>query len=177
MILKRIAYSLVAFLAFISFLWLDFYLPQRELALIVGTEVKRVDSDGLVTSRNPADGQVRDVYYISTNRNWDDPTGPIKERVFRNEDTGLWFPFYFKFNSADVQARAKAFEQNKELVVITSYGWRLNMFSMFPNIVTINQATPETSTYSIRRYIGVGLWAAFFVTVTVWMRRRFNKNT
>lgn len=177
MIFKRIAYGFVAFLAITSFFWLDYYLPQRELALIVGTEVKRVDGDGLVTSRNPADGQVRDVYYISANRNWENPTGSIKERVFRNEDTGFWFPFYFKFNSADVQARAKAFEQNKELAVITSYGWRLNMFNMFPNIVTINQATPDTGTHSIRRYLGIGAWAAFFLTITFFMRRRFNKNT
>jgi len=31
-----------------------------------------------------------------------------KPRVFRNEDTGWGFPFYFKFNSADLQAVAQS---------------------------------------------------------------------
>ena len=44
-------------------------------------------------------------------------------RVFRNEDTGWGWPFYFKFNAADVQAKAKSMEFEKRLAIITSYGW------------------------------------------------------
>lgn len=176
MIFRRIVYGFVAFLAIVSFLWLDYYLPSRELVKIVGTEVKRVDKDGTVASKNTTSNNLKDVYYISANRNWADATGQIKERVFRNEDTGWGFPFYFKFNSADIHARANAFEQKQELVIVTYYGWRLNMFSMFPNIITIDQATPETSTYSIRRYIGVAVWAGLFVFITIFIRRKFGKS-
>ncbi|MFC0178721.1 DUF1523 family protein [Thorsellia kenyensis] len=175
MLLKRIVYSIVALLAIVSFIWLDYYLPSRELVKIVGTEVKRVDGDGVITTNNPANGQIRDVYYISANRNWQNEDGKIQERVFRNEDTGWGFPFYFKFNSADVQARAKAFEQSQELALVTTYGWRMNMFSMFPNIVSITQATADTNTYSIRRYLGIGAWASAFIFITVWLRKKFKK--
>lgn len=168
--LKRIAYGFLIALSVISFLWLDYYLPSRELGIITGTEVKRMDSKGVVNKDTIADGSTRDVYFISVNRAWQDPNEKLKVHVFRNEDTG-WFPFYFKFNSADVQAFAQAMQQKERLAVITYYGWRFNFFSMFPNIVNIKEATPETSTYSIRRYLGIGTWAICVVILAIFTRR------
>ena len=60
--------------------------------LITGTEVKRIDKDGLIDNKNLADGPTRDVYFIYI-KNLND----TKVMPYNNEDTSLGFPFYFKF--------------------------------------------------------------------------------
>lgn len=75
--------------------------------------------------------RMMDVYYIYTAQDGE------KVRVFRNEDTRWSFPFYFKFDSADVQAKAKTLEFGGAAGAITSYGWRINMLSQFPNVTRI----------------------------------------
>ncbi|GAA4501971.1 DUF1523 family protein [Pseudaeromonas paramecii] len=152
-LLRKLALGLLAGLLVISGVWLDFYLPEKSITTITGVEVKRVDKDGPIGKENPADGPTTDVYYLYT------VSAGEKVRVFRNEDTGWGFPFYFKFNSADVQARAKALEFEKGLARITSYGWRLNMFSWFPNVTKIERVeSAEVSTFSFFRWLGFGLW-------------------
>ena len=95
---KKPAFIALGLIALLSALWLDFYLPEHTIATITGVEVKRTDKDGPISQKNPADGPITDVYYIYTERPGE------KIRVFRNEDTGWGWPFYFKFNAADVQA-------------------------------------------------------------------------
>src|SRR5574344_2718317 len=96
--MKKVAFGALAVLTLISGIWLDYYLPEKSLATITGVEVKRVDKDGPIGRENPADGPTTDVYYIYTSQ----PDDEV--RVFRNEDTRWSWPWYFKFNSADVQA-------------------------------------------------------------------------
>lgn len=60
--------------------------------------------------------------------------------VYRNEDTGWFWPPYFKWDSSTLQAEAqnlKSDKANPQWVSITHYGWRLPIFSIFPNAVSV----------------------------------------
>lgn len=65
--------------------------------------------------------------------------GTSRTLVFRNEDAGF-YPPYFKFDSADLQARANRIkEQCPEVpVIVNGYGWRIPFLSMFPNATSID---------------------------------------
>ena len=154
---KKISFGLLGLLASASAIWLDYYLPEKQITTITGVEVKRVDKDGPIGKENPADGPTMDVYYIYTAKSDD------HVRVFRNEDTRWSWPFYFKFNSADIQAKAKTLEFDKKLARITSYGWRINMFSQFPNVTRIEMVdNVDASTFSFFRWFWFAIWAAGF---------------
>ncbi len=168
--LKKITFGALGLITLVSGLWLDFYLPEKSIATITGVEVKRVDKDGPIGKENPADGPTMDVYYIYTAQDGE------KVRVFRNEDTRWSFPFYFKFDSADVQAKAKTLEFEKKLARITSYGWRINMLSQFPNVTHIEVVdTPDASTFTFFRWFWFLLWAAGLGYVALFLSRYFDK--
>lgn len=123
----------------IAGLWLFYYLPSHEIVRIVGTDTKRVDQ----RSDDPAVRDWRDVRYINT------VTESGSERVFRNEDTGWSFPFYFKFDSGSLQARAQSLTSGRDTptwVSVTSYGWRFPMFSQFPNAVRLTEVDSPDAT-------------------------------
>lgn len=127
----------------------NFVFPSYSVTHITGVEVKRVDKDGPITKANPADGPTRDVYYIYTQ----DPEND-KVMVYRNEDTRWGFPFYFKFDSADLQAKAQGFANEKQKVQVKYYGWRLVMFDEFRNIVSMKEiANDESISLPILSYI------------------------
>ena len=84
---------------------IHYYLPQRDIVKVVDTEVKRMDINkgSPFWDRSDAGTQEkgsRDVRFISTVRE----NG--KTVVYRNEDTGWSFPFYLKFDSSDLSAKA-----------------------------------------------------------------------
>ncbi len=166
---KKPAFIALGLIALISAAWLDYYLPENTIATITGVEVKRTDKDGPISQKNPADGPTTDVYYIYTERPGE------KIRVFRNEDTEWGWPFYFKFNAADVQAKAKSMEFEKRLAIITSYGWRINMFSMFPNVTKIESTEPDASTWSFFRWFWFGLWALVMGKAAIATWRYFDR--
>ena len=167
--MKKIAFSALGLAAVLSALWLDFYLPEKSITTITGVEVKRVDKDGPIGKENPADGPTMDVYYIYTSLQND------KVRVFRNEDTRWSWPFYFKFDAADVQAKAKTLEYEKKTARLTSYGWRINMLSWFPNVTKIDVVEPDASTFSFFRWFWFALWAAGFGYLGWRLRHYFAK--
>ena len=55
--------------------------------------------------------------------------------VFRNEDAII----FFKWDSEDVQARASALEKENTDVEVRYYGWRVPIFSMFPNALSFER--------------------------------------
>ena len=170
--MKKVAFGALAVLTLISGIWLDYYLPEQSLATITGVEVKRVDKDGPISKENPADGPTMDVYYIYTAQEGE------KVRVFRNEDTRWSWPFYFKFDSADVQAKAKTLEFEKKLARITSYGWRINLLSQFPNVIRIETVdSPEASTFSFFRWFWFALWAALWGYLALRLKRYFDRQS
>ncbi len=123
---------LAAFVVAIA-LSLHYNLPRTDVVQIVGTDVKRTDSNKkgeLVT---------RDVRFI-TSLMRDGET-----RVYRNEDTGWGWPPYFKFNSADLtgQAQALAGEVEKSWVLVTYYGWRITVLSLFPNAIGLEKVNKD----------------------------------
>lgn len=129
---------LVVFVALgIGALSLYYVLPRHDVVMITGVEVKRMDADGVINAENPADGPTRDVYFINT----EDPDTK-KVVVYRNEDTGWSFPWYFKFDSADIQAKAQGYSRDsQQLALIRYYGWRITILSMFPNVTEVEAVT------------------------------------
>jgi hypothetical protein len=109
-------------------LFLHYNLPRTDVVQITGTDVKRIDRS------DPGQGiRTRDVRFIST------VTRDGKVKVFRNEDTGWGWPPYFKFDSADVTAEAQTLIENPEKpwVRVRYYGWRIKVFSLFPNAISL----------------------------------------
>lgn len=127
--------GLVALVMLMLFAVLHYTLPQRDVVRIVNTDVRRMDfgwnaifyagADG-----GEASGQNRDIRFVEAVL----PDG--SPMVYRNEDTGWGWPFYFKFDSADVQARAADLVSTRDApiwVAVSHYGWRSRLLSAFPN--------------------------------------------
>ena len=135
--IKRIALFILLLMTAIA---MHYYLPSRDIVKIVDTEVKRMDINQGSPFWDRADTGTeektsRDVRFISTVR----PNG--KTMVYRNEDTGWSFPFYLKFDSSDLSAKAADLKvsqsQDAQWVAVTHYGWRIRLFTIFPNATKI----------------------------------------
>ena len=118
--------------------FLHHYLPSHDIVRVVGTEVKRMDVES-PGGDTPGAGAVasRDVRFIEAI--W--PGGA--PRVYRNEDTDWNWPPYFKFDSSNLAAEAGDLASTKEApvwVMVTHYGWRIPVLSMFPNAIQIRKA-------------------------------------
>ncbi|WP_297573282.1 DUF1523 family protein [uncultured Deefgea sp.] len=163
--LRKVLLILLALIALVGTVALDGFLPEKTITSITGVEVKLSDKDGPISKANPSDGPTLDVYYIYTNH----ATDII--RVFKNVDTGWGWPYYFKFNSADLQAKAKTLEFEKKPALLTSYGWRFDMMSWFPNVVDIQVAEPDSSTWSFWRWLGFSLWGITLLIATFMVYR------
>lgn len=116
----------VLFLGFMSCAHATF-LPSTEKVNITGTEVKRLEP-------TQADPNVRDRRYILARRVADGE--PLS---YLNEDTRWGWPFYFKFNSADVSSQAADIvrSQPDAVVLVKYYGLRSAMLDEFPNVVSM----------------------------------------
>ena len=104
-----------------------------DIVRIVGTDVVRKDVQQTDAQGKPVIVS-RDVRFI--NAKW--PDG--KDRVYRNEDTGWGWPPYFKFDTASLQTEAddlKSSPENPKWAVVTHYGWRNQLLSIFPNAISI----------------------------------------
>ena len=154
---------------------IHYYLPQRDIVEVVGTDVKRMDiGKGSPFWDRPdagtEDRTSRDVRFISTVK------ANGKTMVYRNEDTGWSFPFYLKFDSSDLSAKAESMaDQDDTWVAITHYGWRIRLFSIFPNATKIKQvAGPDTLLipwFNIAFLFFVGI-----ILLTIWrIIRKFKK--
>lgn len=132
------AFWAMIFAIFGSFL--HYTLPQHDVVRIVGTYQERQDlTDWTSMFWSQPDDQSgtlanRDVQFIQSVR----PNG--RPMVYRNEDTGWRWPPYFKFNTASLQTQADDLKSTVEApkwAVITHYGWRNQLISIFPNAVSI----------------------------------------
>ena len=163
--LRRSIWLVVFLVLGVGALSLHYLLPRHDVVLVTGVEVKRMDADGVINAENPADGPTRDVYFINT----EDPETK-KVVVYRNEDTGWSFPWYFKFDSADLQAKAQGYSRDaQQLVLIRHYGWRIQILSMFPNITAVEATSsrdepfPAFNTVFFTLLILIVLFAAIFI--------------
>ena len=119
-------------------------LPQRDIVRVVSTYEERQDYSDLGftrlfwqdTSDASATATNRDVLFIQTIR------ANGKPMVYRNQDTGWGWPPYFKFDTANLQTEAADLISDRDTprwALVTHYGWRNELFSIFPNAVSIRQ--------------------------------------
>jgi hypothetical protein len=136
--LRRI---LVTIVVLVVGLFLYYYLPSRDIVRISGTQVKYMDSSGWFDSEVSSSANAvesRDVRFVNAVM----PDGSI--RVYRNENTDWGFPWYFKFDSGEIDGKAAAMVSTPDRpvwVVVTHYGWRLPLLAQYPNVIHIRQAT------------------------------------
>ena len=175
--LKTIKRIFTVLLVFVTIILVHYYLPQRDIVRVVDVEVKRMDiREGSPFWDSPDVGTKsdtkRDVRFISTVRD----NG--KTRVYRNEDTGWSFPFYLKFDSSDLSAKAADMARNDDQwVAVTHYGWRIQMFSIWPNAVKIKKVDGP-NVVLIPWFNIVFLLIVFFIFFFIWraIRRWKKKN-
>jgi hypothetical protein len=137
---------LVAVLAALVVAFFHHFLPSQDVVRIVRTETVRVDVAGTDAQGNEVQ-RTRDQNRIYAFR----PNGD--ERVYRNEDTGWGFPWYFKFDTANLAAAAEDAVSTRdapEWFVVRHYGWRITWWGsgVFPNALSIRPADgPDQSLF------------------------------
>lgn len=138
--MRYVKWTLWALLVLIVGGFLHYTLPHRDVVRVVNTYQERQDLNDWTrifwASPDNQSGTLanRDVQFIQTV----DTRG--RPRVYRNEDTGWSWPPYFKFDTANLQTRAEDLRStaaDPQWVVITHYGWRNEILSIFPNAVGI----------------------------------------
>lgn len=128
--------------------FLHYTLPQRDIVYITDTrnQITTIGANWMFyaigDTGSGQEGQLtRDILFIDAA--FED--GSVM--VYRNEDTGWVWPPYFKYDSSNLQAEAgnmKSSAAAKQWVAVTHYGWRLPIFSAFPNAVKITPVSgPE----------------------------------
>jgi hypothetical protein len=160
---RRICVTFIVLLHLLLVLVVNYSFPHYDSVFITGGDVKRMDKDGIIDAKNPADGPTRDVYFIYTKS----PQNPDKVMAYRNEDTAWGFPFYFKFNSADVQAKAQGFTNSDRNVTIKYYGYRISMLNEFRNVISLKESGTDTS-WPIASYV---LYFILFISLIIWVRK------
>jgi hypothetical protein len=139
--MRYVKWTFWVILASVVFGFLHYTLPQHDIVRIVGTENRRIDigenswfwaGPDVGTAASPS----RDVYFINAVY----PDGGTME--YRNEDTGWGWPPYFKMDSSSTQTQAKDLISTSAApiwVSITHYGWRNQLFTIFPNAIAMRQ--------------------------------------
>ena len=146
-------------------------LPQHRVVYVDGTEVRRGDTTVMTSNVTPVTSiGGADVYYLHTSN--------LKRTdvfVCRNEDTGFGFPWYFKFDSSEVQGRAELLKQQPEqMALVTYYGWRVPVLKLYPNAVNIEAWDRTETPWPVFNIVLV----AFLLLVTgsvYWKLRGFRK--
>jgi hypothetical protein len=137
--MRFIYWGVVLFFCAVVLAMVHYTLPQRDIVRIVDAYEKRMDvgPNSLFWGKADTGTNVtenRDVRFIDTIR----PDGSTM--VYRNEDTGWGWPFYFKFDSSDFGAQAKdkaSSADDPTWVAIRHYGWRIQLFTIFPNATSL----------------------------------------
>ncbi len=136
-------FRIVLFLIVAGFL--HYTLPHHDIVRVTNTynRLTTVGSENSWAYAAPDTGTAestvtRDIRFIETAF----PGGSVM--VYRNEDTGWVWPPYFKYDSSNLQAEAgnlKSTAEAPKWVVVTHYGWRFPFLSIYPNAVSIREAT------------------------------------
>lgn len=145
----KIAFRIIVFVLLGSVL--HYALPQHDVVRVVNTYQERQDLNDWtrIFWARPDDQSAtlvnRDVQFIQTVKQRTAlfgfvPRDSTEVMVYRNEDTGWTWPFYFKFDTANLQTEANDLASTAEApkwAVMTHYGWRNEYISAFPNAVAI----------------------------------------
>lgn len=138
----KIKWGIGIFLVLIVGLFLHYTLPQRDVVQIINTYNKNtpIGANWMFYSIEDTGTGVETTASIRDIRFIDAVYSDGDVMVYRNEDTGWFWPPYFKWDSSTLQAEAtnlKSDKANPQWVAVTHYGWRLPIFSIFPNAVKI----------------------------------------
>ena len=155
--IKSIKKWIFAILFVTSLIGISYSVPHYKVGTINGAEVKRVDAKTKVKGEDPS--RTRDVYYVSLKELDGSPW------VMRNEDTGWGLPLYFKFNSADLHSIAQGYDDSNTQVAVKYYGWRSNLFSWFPNALSVKEHQGESAPVSISAWGVFTLFFVFWITI------------
>lgn len=175
---------LVLFVLVASFL--HYILPQRDIARVTNVEIiPNFETSFPIFFSQQDSGTVaqptRSLKLISSVRKRTYLFGLIRggdqTMVYRNEDTGWIWPPYFKFDSLDLQSEAidlRSDAASPVWVVITHYGWRSQLLTIFPNAISIRQVSgPDVM---LVPYFNIGFFAllgALFVFLrSMWRQFR-----
>jgi Protein of unknown function (DUF1523) len=122
--------------------FLHYTLPQRDVVRIVdtGNRITQIGANWIFysiedTGTGAETNTTRDIRFIDAVY----PDGS-SVMVYRNEDTGWFWPPYFKWDSSTLQAEATNLRSTAaapQWVAVTHYGWRIPLVSAFPNAVSI----------------------------------------
>jgi len=163
-------------------------LPQHDVVRIVNTYQERQDLNDWtrVFWARPDDQSAtlinRDVQFIQSVKMETLLFGFIQRdsteiMVYRNEDTGWSWPFYFKFDTANLQTEADDLESTSEdpkWAVVTHYGWRNEYLSAFPNAIAIRPVDGPKPT--IIPWFNIGFFIVLLMAVlflrAMWMQFR-----
>jgi hypothetical protein len=170
---KVIKFLFLSILAIVSIAFLHYNLPDRDIVRIVGTfEIRDDKPAGTFGAGLPDAGSKkfpnRDVRYITTKR----PNG--KPMVYSNQDTGWGWPPYFKFDTSNLTADAQdlilRYQANEEIwVAVKHYGWRVEMFSLYPNAVSLREVEgPDTKLFPLFNVVFLILLASLILFI--WWR-------
>jgi len=131
--------------AIFALAFLHYTLPQHDIVRVTGTynRLTTVGTENSWAYASPDSGtsesaSTRDIRFIEATYEGGDVM------VYRNEDTGWIWPPYFKYDSSNLQAEAgnlKSDAANPKWVVVTHYGWRLPILSIYPNAVKVREAS------------------------------------
>lgn len=114
--------AIIALVALVVYVPSSYIVPDTYYVEVIGTEVKRTGK-----TKGTDEYRVR-VKFV----NADDTLGGVY--VSRNEDN--WW--YLKYKSADIQAEFDSLSRCPGNRVYVRYmGWRWQLISMFPNVVSI----------------------------------------
>ncbi|MGS4946183.1 DUF1523 family protein [Meridianimarinicoccus sp. RP-17] len=168
-----VKWTFIALVALLAAGFLHYTLPRHNVMRIVETEVRRVEVPAgslFWGGSEPGDSTGnRDVKFISG------VTESGTAIVFRNEDTGWGWPPYYKFDSADLQARAADSVSSREApewMLVRYYGWRSNLFSIFPNALAISPATgPDMRVIPWFNIVVLSALAALVIFVRMALKR------
>ena len=143
--MRKLKWAIWGFLALLVAGLLHYNLPQHDVVRITGLDNRQTTvswvnkyfyaSPDSGTAESTTNRFVRLIYTAHP----DGSTGT----VFRNEDTGWIWPPYFKYDSSNLQAEAgnlKSTSEAAKWVVVTHYGWRLPILSIYPNAVSVREA-------------------------------------
>ncbi len=152
--------------------FLHYTLPQHDAVWITGTDNRptTLNWDNSWAYSSPDNGTAENT----TSRNIRFIMGAFEDgdvMVYRNEDTGFIWPPYFKFDSATLDAEAKKLTSTSaspKWVVVTHYGWRLPILSIFPNAVSMREAASPDE--RVIPYVSIVVIA--FLLFAIFMIRR-----
>lgn len=159
--------------------FLHYTLPRHEIVRVVNIYQERQDLSGWTSifwsgpDVKTTNQTSYDVQFISA------VTPEGKPMVYRNEDTGWGWPPYFKFDTANLSTQAADLQSTAEAPkwgVMTYYGWRSQLFSIFPNAVRMRPVdSPDVTIIPWFNIIFLTLLTMAILTVrALWIQFRRN---